>query len=172
MMTGLLYKLRLVIEFEYTFDLTSDSLINLLTNETLDNKISRINKVFASDWPLTSKDFKLNGNVFRIEKKGLMNPQSARGLIIGEIVSNDSKTKIIGKVSSNYKGLYFMIFAIFFIGILWAPFFYFGTVGFEWVLIGIGFILLMVIQGIFSYRYYAKKLKRDFDLFLDRLRKK
>jgi hypothetical protein len=170
-MKKILLKIGLIIRFEYSFNLSYDSVLKLLTSDNAGDDNLWIFKVLGARNHLTSRKFKLENNKFHIEKKGFMNPLSGRGHVNGEIISkSQNETNVIGEVSSNYNELYFIIFGIFFLGLLWSPFFYFGMIGFEFIMIGLGFFLIVTLQMIFFQRYEARKVKRDFDKFLERLK--
>jgi len=150
-----------------------DSVIESLKNEKLDEDSNLLERIITHVSPLTSKHLNLSENSFQINKKDSGSPFTSRGQINGIITQIDSgQTQIKGELSSYYKELYFLPFAFLFLLVLWAPSFYFGTIGFEWVFIFLGVILIMTTIVVLYQRLGAAKLKRDFQKFLERLSKK
>ncbi len=170
-MKKLLTRLGLIYEFEYSFELSADSIVDLLKNRELDKETSLIERLVSSESELTSKYLTFKNYNFQINKKDLVNPFSSRGQIIGELIRIESdKTVVKGEVSSYYKELYIVpVFALF-IGLLWSPFFYLGTTVFEWIIIGLTGLLIIATILVFYQRLHAKTLNKDFIKYLNRLK--
>jgi len=169
-MKDILAKIGLEIIFEYKYELSSARIMEMLMDKNQDERIFLGERIFGSRIPITTKDVEINDSTFIITKKVMINPFSGRGKIIGNIVSTGpNSTLISGKVVSNLVDFSFLIYGTIILGILWTPFIYFGTMGLEWILIGLAVLTFGTVWSTIYQRFEAKKVKRDFEEFLKRI---
>lgn len=164
-------KIGLIKDFEIRFPIENIEAIELLKSDKNDVKINYYDKLFGSEIPFNSTDFKFDNNLneFSTNRESKINPKKGRAKIRFKVKPfEENSTTINGIIESFYSDLRFVAIAYgIFISILILTIISSENYGIEWIFYISGFFLLVTIFIILFQKFETSKAQKALMKYLE-----
>lgn len=169
-----LRKIGLITDFELLFPIDNDKVVQLLTSDKNDVKVDIYHKIFGSEIPFNSIDFKFDSNQkeFEIIRESKINPRKGRAKIKFRIEPFEkNETRIKGMMESNYSDLIFPIISYcIFIGIITITIILSDNYGIEWIIYITGFFFIVMSFIILFQKFEIRNVKKALITYFERIK--
>ena len=174
----LLKKFGLIIQFDYSFKLEKNKVIELLTDKALDKKVSNYEKSLIIGTsivlPLSSNEIKFNESQdsFEIKPNESVFLNKGYGTIFGKVESiSENTTRIFGKLYSNISNFKFVIYSFIITLIIISLVIVINdNYGFEFIIALIAFITISILVATLALRILLRQLNKAFVGYLKRIK--
>lgn len=175
---GLQEKFGLIKQFDYSFQLEKNKVIELLTDKSLDKKVLNYEKFIIIGTsivlPLNSNEIQFNESQdsFEIKPNVSVNLNKGYGTILGKVEpTSENTTRIYGKISSNTSSYKFIIYSFIVALIIISSLIVINdNYGFEFIIALIAFFTILILVTTLALRILLRQLNKAFVGYLERIK--